>query len=43
MKVPLVRCDQVQWSLLGISMAGWNAIVSLGGAALIAFLAWRRA
>ena len=35
MKVPLVRCDQVQWSFLGISMAGWNAILSLGGAALI--------
>src|SRR5690606_27513642 len=30
MNVPLVRCDQVQWSLLGISMAGWNAILSLG-------------
>ena len=38
MKVPLVRCDQVQWSLLGISMAGWNAILSLGGAAAIFFL-----
>ena len=38
---PLVRCDQVQWSFLGISMAGWNAILSLGGAALIAFLALR--
>ena len=38
MKVPLVRCDQVQWSLFGISMAGWNAILSLGGAALIFFL-----
>lgn len=25
---PLVRCDQVAWSLLGISMAGWNAICS---------------
>jgi disulfide bond formation protein DsbB len=36
MNVPLVRCDQVQWSLLGISMAGWNAIVSLGSAAVIA-------
>ena len=35
MNVPLVRCDQVQWSLLGISMAGWNAIISLGSAALI--------
>jgi disulfide bond formation protein DsbB len=35
---PLVRCDQVQWSFLGISMAGWNAILSLGGAAVILFL-----
>ena len=35
---PLVRCDQVQWSFLGISMAGWNAILSLGGASVIAFL-----
>lgn len=42
LKVPLVRCDQVQWSLLGISLAGWNAIISLGGAALIAFLAKNR-
>jgi len=38
MKVPLVRCDQVQWSFLGISMAGWNAILSLGSAAAIAAL-----
>ena len=38
MKSPLVRCDQVQWSLLGISLAGWNAIISLGGAAVIAWL-----
>jgi len=38
LKVPLVRCDQIQWSLLGISMAGWNAILSLGGAALILIL-----
>jgi len=35
---PLIRCDQVQWSFLGISLAGWNAILSLGGAAVIAFL-----
>ncbi len=39
MKVPLIRCDQVQWSLFGISMAGWNAIISLGGAAAVAWLA----
>ena len=40
---PLVRCDQVQWSLLGISMAGWNAILSLSGAAAVAWLAMRKA
>ncbi len=38
MQVPLIRCDQVQWSFLGISMAGWNAILSLSGAALVAWL-----
>ncbi|HEU4705298.1 MAG TPA: disulfide bond formation protein B [Sphingomicrobium sp.] len=41
MKTPLVRCDQVQFEFLGISMAGWNAILSLGGAALVAVLALR--
>ena len=43
MKVPLVRCDQVQWEFLGISMAGWNAIISLMGAAAIGALARRGA
>ena len=40
--VPLIRCDQVQWSLAGISLAGFNAILSLGAAAVIAKLAWSR-
>jgi disulfide bond formation protein DsbB len=39
MRTPLVRCDQVQFAFLGVSMAGWNAILSLGGAALIAWFA----
>lgn len=26
---PMVRCDQVAWSMLGISMAGWNGLVAL--------------
>ena len=26
---PLVRCDEVPWSLFGLSMAGWNALISL--------------
>ena len=43
MKVPLVRCDQIQFSFLGISMAGWNAIFSLGGAGVIVYLLGRRA
>jgi len=38
MNAPLVRCDQVQFSFLGISMAGWNAILSLGGALAIVLL-----
>jgi len=38
---PLVRCDQVQFRFLGISMAGWNAILSLGGAATILLLTLR--
>lgn len=25
---PVVRCDEIAWSLFGISMAGWNAIFS---------------
>ena len=33
---PLVRCDAIAWSLFGVSMAGWNWIIStmVGGAAL---------
>ena len=38
---PLVRCDEVQFRFLGISMAGWNAILSLGGATLILLLSLR--
>ena len=33
-KAPVVRCDEVAWSLFGISMAGWNAILSAGLSAL---------
>ena len=35
MKAPVVRCDQAQWTLFGISLAGFNAIISLGGALVI--------
>jgi len=35
MATPMIRCDEVQWSLFGISLAGWNAIFSLGGGLVI--------
>ena len=30
MNAPIVRCDVPQWTLFGISLAGFNAIFSLG-------------
>jgi disulfide bond formation protein DsbB len=38
---PLVRCDEVQFRFLGLTLAGWNAIFSLGGALLILLLTLR--
>lgn len=26
---PMIRCDEVVWSLLGLSMAGWNFVLSV--------------
>ena len=37
MATPVTRCDEVAWSLLGISMAGWNLIVSAAGGVLLAW------
>lgn len=33
---PIVRCDAIPWSMLGLSMAGWNLVMStlIGGYAL---------
>ena len=31
---PVVRCDEVPWEMLGLSMASWNAIASFGLAGL---------
>jgi disulfide bond formation protein DsbB len=30
----IVMCDEIVWSLFGVSMAGWNAVLSLGLAAI---------
>ncbi|MEO6388245.1 MAG: disulfide bond formation protein B [Croceibacterium sp.] len=35
MNAPLVRCDVAQWTLAGISLAGFNAIISISSAAVI--------
>ncbi|MFN3210791.1 MAG: disulfide bond formation protein B [Roseovarius sp.] len=29
MSAPLVRCDEVAWQMLGLSMASWNMLASL--------------
>lgn len=34
MNQPVVRCDEIPWSLFGLSMAAWNLLLSLGLAAL---------
>jgi len=39
---PIVRCDAPQWSLFGVSLAGWNAVISLVGSGLIAAQLRRR-
>lgn len=36
---PIVRCDEVAWSLFGVSMAGYNFILSLALAALALYSA----
>ncbi len=40
---PLIRCDAAPWSFLGISLAGYNFIISvLAGVASLALLARKR-
>jgi disulfide bond formation protein DsbB len=38
LNAPLTRCDEIPWSLFGVSMAGWNALVSAGAALCAAFV-----
>jgi disulfide bond formation protein DsbB len=38
----VVSCDHAAWRLFGISMAGYNAIISLGAAIIAAFVLMRR-
>jgi disulfide bond formation protein DsbB len=36
-KVKVVRCDEVQWRFLGLSLAGYNVLISLAMAAIALF------
>ena len=42
MDAPMVRCDEIQFEFLGISMAGWNAILSIAAALVILWLSFKR-
>ena len=42
MSRPMIRCDDIQFQFLGISMAGWNAIISIAGALTILWLSLKR-
>ena len=43
MAAPVIRCDEVPWEMLGLSMASWNAVASFGLAAIWIFAARARA
>ena len=40
---PLIRCDVPQWTLLGVSLAGWNALFSLAAGGAVLALCFGRA
>ncbi|MFC3175130.1 disulfide bond formation protein B [Novosphingobium bradum] len=41
MNAPMIRCDQAQWTLFGVSLAGYNFLLSGAGALLAAVLLLR--
>ena len=41
-RAAMPACDKAAWVFLGISMAGWNCLISLGLAALSVLAAFRR-
>src|SRR3954464_12152766 len=42
MDAPMARCDQAQWTFLGVSLAGWNFILSSVSGLLILWLSLKR-
>jgi len=43
LNAPAVRCDEVAWSMFGISMAAWNGLAAfgLGAISLVIFRQWK--
>ena len=41
MSAPLIRCDVAPWTLFGISLAGYNFLLSVGGAVAILVGVWK--
>jgi disulfide bond formation protein DsbB len=39
---PVVRCDEIPWSLFGVSIAGFNALASLALTAFCAVAGWNQ-
>lgn len=42
MSAPLIRCDTPAWTLFGVSLAGFNFLISVAGAVSILMLLGRR-
>jgi disulfide bond formation protein DsbB len=42
MNAPLIRCDEPQWTLFGISLAGYNFLISTASAIVIFILLRRK-
>jgi disulfide bond formation protein DsbB len=43
LNAPLIRCDEPQWTLFGISLAGFNFLISTPAALVVFWLLARRA
>ena len=39
---PVIRCDEIPWSLFGVSIAGWNAVASLILTVFCGVAAWNQ-
>ena len=43
LNAPMIRCDTAPWDLFGISLAGWNFLISVGAGLTILALLIKRA